>query len=318
MPCLTRAIHAGFLLATAPVGVNLAAQSVTPRFAWPVGARAEVTTVGWRASTGPTADSTAFRLTGALSVAAHPDGRQISTGPTRSVEGSMVAAIGGLNVEAMQAIVTRSVVSADGKFLRLDDTLALRRAVDSVAAPMLAQVASLPPALREAMESAFSNATLAQGAEQAWMQLAGAFLGRTWALGDSLQRDIKQPMPGMPGTELPVTFVYRYDGVTPCPPDRMRATCWRFASRQRIAPEAMQRMMLDMLRRAGLDEDAIAQVPLPTTQTETMGFLVVDAEGFLPLENGVALDSRTVTTGPDGTSMTATQKMSSVSTYRWR
>lgn len=146
---------ASLLCGSAALCSTVLAQSITPKFAWPSHGTAEVSTSGWTAVRGgPQDDSSSFRTVGQLTSTGRPDGWVIANGPTKAVEGQMLQIAG---LDAFQAVVTRHIVSTDGRFVRLEDTAALRLRVDSASRQLLAQ---MPAQVREAMAGAFSVQTL--------------------------------------------------------------------------------------------------------------------------------------------------------------
>src|SRR5690606_24640162 len=195
------------------------------------------------------------------------EGWLITNGPGRILEGSMLQA-GGL--EALQAVVTRHVVSTDGKFLRLEDTLALRQQVDSASRTLLAQV---PPQMREAMAGMFSLQNLRAQSELQWGQLVGAYATRTWTLGDSVLGIEQQAMPQLTGG-IDVQTAAVYEGEVTCPASSAAATCWRFRTRRTIGAEAMAKATRAMMKLGGMTDEMMADMPIPRTTTETVALLV--------------------------------------------
>lgn len=251
-------------------------------------------------------------------IAVQPDARGllVSIGPTQTIEGTVGGAAGGPSIDGMLKLVTRYLVSTDGRFIGLTDTVVLRRQVDSAAQPFLQQLAALPPQMREGFSSMFSIATLNRQAERSWWQQTGALVSRSWAPGDSALLQYTEPLPTLPGAEIPFTQSLRYAGVVTCPAGHTGPTCWRFTSQTTMEMSSMRKGLLQALKQMGIeDESMLDQIPIPRTSLSQI--LIYDAATARPLE--ITVQTTVESPGAPAMNVPGTNVRSDVVTrYVWK
>ncbi len=293
------------------------AQTITPRFAWPANAVAEVSGVGFTVSTrdGKT-DSVSQEITSRLDVRAHPEGLLISIGPS---SGDMLPEkLGniGISRDALGRVVMKFVVSNGGSFVGLDDSLAFLRQMDSVMAPAFARLSALAPAQAANLRtSVLTGRSASATARLSWTGMTGAVFDRSWTVGDSVAEILRQPLPGMPGAEMISAQVTQFSGVVTCPGGSAASVCWRFTKRLSIDMAAMRAEMSKLVSHLGAPDTGILD-RLPIPQITSNGYMIYDAATGRPLEVGSTADSQT-----KGTIGDAPFAMSShtvmVTHYKW-
>lgn len=310
------------------------AQRIQPVFAWPAGASAQTVhePVALEGLPAAAAATVPQRMEGTYVIAAHPDGLRLTTvtrplAPAAS-DDPMRALVNGMSSSVI-------IVRRTGAFVRLDDTLAVRRRADSVVAileqsltarmggassPMLQQVVQRTV---DRTRATLGVARLSAAARTTWESLVVGFTARAWSPGDSLTEQTVQLNPlGGAGT-LPLHRVIHYRGVTACPGGS--GTCWRFDSRIWTPPAALRAAMRESMREmtasmaggSGVTADAIdAQLdamldtmplPVPVTRHET----VVDAATLLPLRVETSVENQTARGTPAGL------RLRTVTSFRW-
>lgn len=296
--------------------VPVSGQSISPKFAWPATASAELMSTGdSRSSMAGRLDSARYRTRSKIEVRPDARGLLISTGPTETLEGS-VGGANGPSIAGMLSMVTRYLVSREGRFLELTDTAVMKRQLDSAAQPLMAQMASLPPQMREGMSSVFSIATMQTQTERSWWQQTGALISRSWAPGDSLVLRYDEPLPTLPGAKIPFTQVMRYAGAVSCPTGSTVSNCWRFTSSIEVDKGGLRSAMLQMLKQLGVnDESMLDQIPIPIT-TISMA-MVYDAATSRLVEQTV--ESRVEAPGAPAMNVPPTSVRTDVVTrYTWK
>lgn len=319
VPSPARGVRPLVLLVLAMLGAGgrpAAAQRITPRFAWPAGGVAEVTTTTRTVATLPAgmaapSDSTTLRMSMRMSVAADPRGFVVAfddprMGPATGPAAAVSAAFRGvLRMNSAPHVVTR-----DGRFVDYADTAAIMRQADSTLAVMRTQLAGLPPAIAEELKRATGLGMLRQAGHEFWARLAGDITERPWAPGDSAARIVRMPFPPAPGIVLDVPHVTRYDGVVACP-GAGAGRCWRFTSREHISSAVMRPAMQRMMSAMGAGDTEFTD-ELMAPETETVRVLVVDAATLRPLREETTMRVTVVTVG------VVSQVMTTVTEYAWR
>lgn len=314
----TRMARLLMVVASAAVTATRAdAQSITPKFAWPTTAEAEVQSTGVsRTSMAGRDDSSRYVTRSRIAVQPDARGLLVTSGPTQTIEGTVGGSAGAPFVESLMRSVTRFHVSEGGRFIGLTDTVELKRQVDSAAQPFLQQLAALPPQMREEMSGMFSLEKLNRAAERNWWQQTGALVSRAWAPGDSLVVQYSEPLPTFPGAQIAFTQTLRYAGVAACPAGQASSICWRFTGHTSMDMTSMRKGLLQTLKQMGVeDESMIDQVPIPrTSYTQVM---IYDAATARPLEISVqtALD---VPGAPTMNLPGSTMRSEVVTRYIWK
>ena len=281
------------LLLTAVYAPMVHAQTITPRFAWPANAVAEISGLGYTVTTrGGKTDSVSLHTTSRLEVRAHREGLLIAMGPSSSE--MLPATLGntGISREALEQLITKYVVNNNGSFLRLDDSVAFARQMDSIMAPVFARMRALPPAmvanLQKSMSAGISNSATSR---LAWTGMTGTVFDRSWTVGDSVAELLKQPFPGFAGAEMITTQVTQFRGVVTCPRGSAASVCWRFTKHSALDMSAMRASMSKLVSQLGVPDGGILD-RLPIPQTTGDGYLIYDAATGRPLEGGSTADTQ--------------------------
>lgn len=302
------------MLATATLPETAAGQSITPKFAWPAGSRAETVTTQRLSMSGTgggtsLSDSSGMRLVGHLEVRPHAEGLQILT-VIDKVEATGGAAAGAVQNAVKAGTSSDLIVTTGGAFVRLTDAAAMKRQADSAAAPMLAQLRAMAPAMAAKAEEATSIGALTRASAESWKEQVSGVLSRSWAPKDSVVDTQAMPMPLSPTGTVSIPRVLRYGGVVPCPASQA-GTCWEFTSRAVMSREVLKGPMLEMLKSMGAPESAIDQLPIPESTTTTT--TIYEAATMRPLRT-----ETTVTGGGSGAAMMMVMGSTTVMTYTWR
>ncbi len=294
---------------------SAAAQGVTPTFAWPVGATAQVvtevrTTISGGGGGTAINDSSVTRTTFTYDVRAHAEGLEIVT--SRGVVEKLVASALPQEVDAaaLAALGSRFIVSRDGQFVRLSDVAAQKRVMDSAMAPMMDRMRQMAPAMVSVLEQSLSADALTANSRSSWRDSYASMYGRSWAPGDSQSTVSVIPSPLSPALKMSIPRVMRFDGIVPCA-DPARRTCWQFTARTNMTRAAMRPSMIEMLKQMGMAESMVDQIPIPESTTTLTA--QVDAATMLPLRLEVV-----TTGGGSGGLMAMLTATTSVTTYRWK
>ncbi len=293
------------------------AQTITPRFAWPVNTIAEVSGDGFALTTRDgKADSISQFSKTQLEVRAHPEGLLILMGPSSGNMLPDVLGSVGISREAIERLITKYVVNSSGQFVRLDDSVGFARQMDSIMAPIFVRASALPTAIVANMRKSFSaGVSTSATARLSWTGMTGTIFDRSWTIGDSVAEILKQPVPGILGAEMTNTQVTHFRGVVTCPDGSAASVCWRFTKHSTMDMSALRASIAKLLAQTGVpDTGIIDRMPIP--QTSSDGYAIYDAATGRPLESGSTIDSQT-----NGTIGDAAFAMSShlvlVAHYKW-
>jgi hypothetical protein len=177
-------------------------------------------------------------------------------------------------------------VSREGEFLGLADYPALRASMDEMLASQRAELeaSGMAGMFYDLMEASLSEESMSLGARVQWDQLAGHWVGRTLAVGESVTVPSEMPFPVMTDTPVSLETELRLVGPVPCPEGSGAGACLELASTASPDPEEMRNLMdvfmADMAERAGGSgmEMGITSMTLEMTST-----LVVEASTLRPL-----------------------------------
>ncbi|MBY0491306.1 MAG: hypothetical protein K2R93_15795 [Gemmatimonadaceae bacterium] len=292
-----------------------AAQTVTPKFAWPAGATATVvnevrTTVSGAAAGMSMNDSSVTRTTSTLAVRAHPEGLEITQ--SRGVVEKLVASRQPQETDptAIAAMGGQYIVSRDGQFVRLSNVAEMKRLMDSLMAPTMDRIRQMAPGMVATLEQMSSPAAIERLTANAHRDNYLSMYGRSWTPGDSVITATSMPSPLNPASSISIPRVVRFDGVVPCA-DPTRRVCWQFSTRTTISRETLRPSLLEMLKQMGMSESMVDQMPIP--ETNSVALSQVDAATMLPLR----LELRT-TGGGTGGPVSVLTASSNITTYTWK
>ncbi len=304
------------MVAVSGVGAcQLDAQTVTPKFAWPVGSTAQMIVETRTKITGGAGgmaldDSSLTRTTTSMAVRAHADGLEISSGPGVSekiVPGSRPS---DFDLSSLVTMESKYIVSRDGRFVRVNNLAEYKRRADSLMAPTLERVRAAAPGMLATLEKSTSPDNLSRSIERMWNDQQLLFYGRSWTPGDSTATMVSLPSPLGPDQPMRLPRVVRFDGVKECA-DAAPKTCWQFTSRVTITREALRPTMLETLKQMGLPESMLDQMPIAESTGNTT--ILVDAATMLPMRIEIQSSSE------NNTGLASFKSVSSiVTTYRWK
>jgi hypothetical protein len=304
-------------LVVLPLMNRLSAQTITPAFAWPAGATAQVVTLVRTNASGGSApgdvllnDSSATRRTATMAVRAHADGLEITTSAAvvdRMVKSTLGA---GVDVASLDAGEQRLVVTRDGRFVRLANVADIKRRADSILAPALEQARAMAPAAVTALQRSTSEEILTMAAEFSWRNDFTSMLGRTWQPGDSLATTASVPSPVAPGTMMQLPKVVRFDRALPCPAPAT-GSCWQFTTRSTMTRESLRAGFVEMAKQMGMDASMVDMIPIPESTTTTVSLF--DASTLRPIRS-----EKTVVGGGSSSMMSMLTGGTTITTYTWK
>ncbi|HJU64157.1 MAG TPA: hypothetical protein VJ596_00710 [Gemmatimonadaceae bacterium] len=223
-----RAVVLPLLLAIAsPIYAQARPDSVSLRFAWPVGMSARVEHEWSRVQqSAARRDSTLVRSGYRLRVAPHPEGRLIQIDSFQLRQSDGVRKPGGDAGEELLArigsLLPSSIVSAGGEFRRIANIGTVKAALDSLLAPMRRDLATAPPQLKALLERASSQEALTASAAQEWNILVGTWVGVDWEIGALYEYSAKEPIPYLPGQQVTMNYEFAAAERVACPGEEGR------------------------------------------------------------------------------------------------
>lgn len=237
-------------LPAASLAAQEAADSVSLRFGWPAGMAARVEQEWSRVQHGPERrDSTSVRTAYRLRVAAHPEGRLLQVDSFEVLTGGAAAASSGDGAEAMIArlgsFLPSYIVSPDGEFVRIVDLARMQAAMDTLFAPLRAELDSAPPQLAALFANATSAEALTRSAAQEWNLVAGTWVGADWEIGAAYEFRNEEPIPLLPGRTVPMNYEFGAVERVPCTDDATEAGCVVLVMRSAPDSAALAAVMQD-------------------------------------------------------------------------
>jgi hypothetical protein len=313
-----RPLVLGVLLAAPLLAASvapLAAQAVTPRFAWKAGQVAEVTTTvrmvteidGEGVTVG---DSTILRFDETLTVAPDPRGLALLRSGGRTVMQRAGTLGRDLDPAADPTRLAGVIVSADGHMLAFRDTIVLRRAADSATTAMLARFDGLPPQAKQLLARSMSTQALGLRVMQLWHNDVGQWMGRAWAPRDSLVDSTAVTAAIVPAPGAASRRVRRFDGVVPCP-EGHTGRCLSFTETMRVGAAAMRPFLQAQSKALGLEDAAEAVAEMGDMESITTVVRIVDADDFRPV-----VQRWSTVSGMGG--MASSGRMERMQVWRWR
>jgi hypothetical protein len=290
MSCRLIVTVAAIVAATLPH--SLGAQQSRPdtvalRFGWPAGMSARVLQDWSRIqSRSGRRDSTHVVTSYRLRVAAHPKGRLIQTDSFQVVVAPSVAgqAAGVEQLLARMGSFTPSyVVSKDGEFVGVEGLAQMKSALDSLFAPMLAELAGAPAAARQLLTAATSAEALTASAAQGWNALAGTWVGADWEVGEVYAASADEPIPVMPGVTIKMSYEFSAAERVACPGAAKSAVprCVRLEMRSEPDSAAMRTMISELLGKVA--PEARAQIAaFGQMRSENSVTLIADPRDLRP------------------------------------
>ncbi len=299
-------------LTVALLAAPLAAQTITPRFAWTPGQVARITTTMTLVAEGDDAPRETQVLHHDDHVAVGPDPRGVALvwSGAHTWHRDAVAVSQEHDPAADPMRRAGAIVDARGRLLAFRDTAALRRFADSSKAAMLERLTDLPPEGRDMMRFAFTPASFGARAMKAWYEDVGQWVERSWSPRDSLVDSIATPIPpGTPGAMV-MRRSRRFDGEVACPTGHA-GRCWSFTETTTMSSSGVHPAVAAQAKALGAPGMLEALAEMGDMRLVTTTVRIVDAADFRPL-----LQRRTSATTSSGAERVA-GRMELRRTYRW-
>ena len=259
---------------------------VALRFGWPVGMSARVLQDWSRIqSRKGRQDSTHVVTSYRLRVAAHPKGRLIQTDSFQVVAPSVAGQAAGVEqlLARMGSFAPSYVVSAGGEFVGLEGLAQMKSALDSLFAPMLAELEGAPPAARQLLTAATSAEALTASAAQGWNALAGTWVGADWEVGEVYAASSEEAVPVLPGVTVKMSYEFSAAERVACPGAAKSAVrrCVRLEMRSEPDSAAMRTMISELMNKVA--PEARAQVAaFGQMRSENSVTLIADPRDLRP------------------------------------
>jgi hypothetical protein len=312
-----RACVVGTLVSLTSAISPASGQRITPQFQWGVPALAEIyggeAVVLTRSGVSDTSHST---MTSRLEISAHPSGVLVISGP--ATNSAFARTAGNPASDVVEAAIyegSRFVVARNGVFQRAEDTVRTKAHMDSIMAPLAAQMQSMAPQLAEAVRGGVTGESITAAARTSWHELGGFIFGRSWAPGDSVRDSLVQALPTMPGVALTLWQTTRYIGQAACPAKSGARTCWRFDGHTEIDVVGMRVAMMKMIPAlpASTTPD---QLPVPVTASTN--YWIIDAATSRPVETGTTRSTTIKMNAAANIGMEMSSLNTSTLQYTWR
>jgi hypothetical protein len=288
---LYRSLIAGFaiLALTRPAYGQTKADSVSLRFAWPVGMTARVEQAWTRTQVGPQRnDSVTVRSRYRLTVSAHPKGRLVQSDSFVITSLPAVASnrrAGDVDPQQFLArlgsIQPSYVVSTDGEFVGIEGVERTKRVLDSLFAPMLRELKDAPAELKALMQNAISPQTLTASAAQEWNALAGTWVGADWEVGEAYEASSEEPSPLIPGLKIPMRHEFSAAKRVPCTEGESTPRCIRLEMISEPDSVALRKVMTDFMAKVA-PKDVDVRAALQSMRVANELTVVADPRDLRP------------------------------------
>jgi hypothetical protein len=240
--------------------------SVSLRFAWPVGMTARVDQEWTRMQVGPQRnDSITMRSRYRLTVSAHPKGRLIQSDSFAITSLPAAANRRPGDVDPQQflarlgSVQPSYVVSTDGQFVEIEGVERTKRVLDSLFAPMMREMADAPTELKALLQNVTSPQTLTATAAQEWNAVAGTWVGADWKVGEAYEASSEEPSPMMPGLKIPMRHEFSAAERVPCAEGESARRCIRLEMISEPDSAALRKVVTDfMAKLAPKDANVLA------------------------------------------------------------
>jgi hypothetical protein len=307
----TRNLAATVAVLVATLPHALEAQQSRPdkvalRFGWPVGMSARVHQDWSRVqSRSGRRDSTHVVTSYRLRVAAHPKGRLIQADSFRVLAPSTAGqAVGPEQLLArLGSFVPSYVVTREGEFVGVEGLAQMKSALDSLFAPMLAELQSAPAAARQLLTAATSEEALTASAAADWNIVAGTWAGADWEIGEVYTADAEEGIPILPGVQIKMSYAFSAAERVSCPgaSDSAARRCVRLEMRSEPDSVAMRKMISELMSKVA-PEVAAQLAALGQMRSENSVTLIADPRNLRPyrleLVKSIAMSSKATATEP--------------------
>lgn len=255
---------------------------VRTRFGWRPGTVVQVENYHQRVQViGGNADTTRSALRYRLQVLSHPEGLLIA--PT-DVESPPVPAGADPRTAFAQDLAARVsrlmptyLVSGEGELLRVERMEEMKAQLDSLFAPLLAEMGGAPPQMRAMLEGMLSEERLTAGAAEEWNLLVGSWVGAEFAAGEIYAVETEEPAAFLGGMPIPMQHEFSLLEMRACTPAHPEESCAVLQMRSAPDAEAVRKLMAEVLD--GVIPGAFAFDELELQNTVT---IVLEPHTMLP------------------------------------
>lgn len=250
------------------------------KFGWTPGMSAEVvTTTRTNMSAARTTPDMHFRLR--LSTAPVADGILVQMSPMAGAPTS-AAMVAGVDWAAASSVADY-VITRQGDYVRLADTLKTRNGMDSIARTVMSNIGGMPPAAQEKMKEMLSTSYVEQASPQMCNQQTRFFLGREWKKGQEILDTTRAPSPMAMGATTVQRQRTALIAVVPC--DSAAPAGPRCAHMRRVStldPASLRTTMTSMMREMAPGMDAAQlEAALPSIDAVTTSDMLLEIETLL-------------------------------------
>lgn len=297
-------------MSTRPANAQAKADSVSLRFAWPVGMTAHVDQESSRVQVSPQRrDSIGVRSRYRLTVSAHPKGRLIQSDSfvVTSASSGRAGTVDPQQLYARLGSVQPSyVVTTDGEFVGLEGIERTKRVLDEILAPLRREMADAPPELKALMESATSPQALTATAAQDWNALAGTWVGANWEVGAAYESSTEEPSPIIPGLVIPMRQEFSAAERVPCYGDETAHRCVRLEMVSVADSAALRRIISEFITKVA-PKTATALAGLQSMRSLNRLTVIVDPRDLRPYAMTLVRQVDAEVLGPGGPGGRATR-----------
>ena len=269
------------------------------------------TTSGLNAAQPDDTTSIVVRSTMKMTVEAHPQGLLVRTEPLVENGTPSTVSTGTSTLSIGAAMESAMIVTANGRFVAIGDTVKVRRMLDSMMAATAPRLTALPPAARAMFDSAMSMPNIESTARQGWDKGTGRMLARAWRVGESITDTIEVPLPMMPGKRLQTTVRTTLVSLVPCDVSAPVLQCALLRSDFVLDHATMRSGMTDMLKSMGIDSPDAAAM-LPETSSENTTESLLEVASLLPRRTSMRMVQNTSLMGTSRRSL-----VTSLTTYNY-
>lgn len=274
----------------------LAAALVTPRlsaqagasadtarltFAWPIGTSADVTASRHRQRMSETSsDTSETRLAYRLHVVPHDGGQRITYSDFRLLGAEVANPAVSAAMAQLAELMPSFVVSDSGEFMGPANLSVLRATMDSVLAPIRAEMQGKQPELEQLLASLTSDEMLSMRAAEEWNALVGTWIDAELEVGSEYELEAMETVPLFGGMEVPMTYTLGAVRRLPCDSADSGNGCVELQMVSRPDPAAMTKVLARVF--AGIMPDGEVVARNAQMNIENTVILIARPETLLP------------------------------------
>ena len=262
--------------------------TVSLRFKWPVGLTGRVEQEWFREKTTPgRADSLHFVSGWRMQVLPHSKGLMVrsdsvvmqpfdgATSDTTDMVQRLLTQLG--------ALAPSYVVSSEGEFIEVADVSRMKAAMDTLFAPILAEMGEMPPRARALFQSMLSEETLTASAAQEWNAMVGTWVGADWEVGAVYEFEAEEASPLLPGLMVPMRYQFSATKRIPCTDREGSPECVELLMLSSPDPDSAKSLARKLIEQMGLGADAEGLIDaFESMDVEHELIVVAEPETLLP------------------------------------